>query len=298
MKNLSKIMFFIMVVSYSINAMQDHGSNSVSPSQQLPLTIEQEMKVADELNDRVEQDPSFNLKKLKAVNKFISDCLNKYLIDDLSKLVLDYDKIDNKYSCSASIQFSDFGALFHMFQLDNGSLIFSSWGGVEMWDIKDGSFNRLSALNSYKVYGTIALKDSTFASYTPNGDIIIWNLVNNKSNLLQTLQHSKSPVYNLTQLTNGSLASCGNDGNIKIWSLRDKEYFCSQILRNNTSSFSNIIQLQNGSLVSCSRYKKIYIWSLANNEYSLSQSLDCDEPVVKVIELQNGCLASLSPRGP
>ncbi len=296
MRKLIEILF--LVLPMSMGAMHDHESSSASLSQPQQLTVEQELKIADELSSRAqietlseEIEKKKNLSKQDQVNNFRRECLNEHLIDELSNLVIEYDDI-GQYSCFQTLD--DGNYIWQLTQLQDGSLVSKDNWKFTIW--RDHQYHSGQYIHSDGgPIRLIQLKNGLLATFSLER-INIWSFIKDKYYCVQSLFNKSMYrcIYDLApqlfQLQDGSLVCLSPDG-LTIWHCKNHEYTCVQnLVLGNEYRIYKLMQLKNDDLVVISDVS-IRILSLKNGQYVQRQFINVFCRPDSVIALKDNSLA-------
>jgi WD40 repeat protein len=146
----------------------------------------------------------------------------------------------------------------HSLALGEGTLFFSSWDTIKVWDLATNTCTGALSGHTDPVC-CLALREATLFSGSSDNTIKIWDLGTNTCT--ETLSGHTKAVNSLA-LKDTTLFSGSSDRTIKIWDLRTNT--CTATLPGHTGSVSSLA-LKGTTLFSGSYDETIKIWDLEHN---------------------------------
>ena len=107
----------------------------------------------------------------------------------------------------------------------------------------------------------VILPDCRIVSGSSQGNLIIYNIINNEYKCELIIQTNHDLINYLMVLETRQLLSCGGSKEIRVWSIFQTSYTFDYGIKEAHEDFiSKIISLSNNRIASCSKDKTIRIW--------------------------------------
>jgi WD40 repeat protein len=200
------------------------------------------------------------------------------------------EKVFKGHSGSITSLLGSMGGILALCALLDGRLASGSWDHtICIWNVSDGTCQKVLKGHSDRVLSLCLLSDGWLASSSADKTIRIWNIVSGECE--NKLEGHTDEVTSLCVLTDGQLASCSCDDTLRIWNISNPTN--EIILHSHPSAIELLFEISDGRLVSACENGTIIIWNVSVGEYDNILQGHCGS-ITALLELSNGCLVSAS----
>lgn len=251
-------------------------------------------------NSLKEQKNLFNLSKMKLKKSIIEHSGTVLCICILKDGRLASCSADEKikifnlqtYLCEITIDGHDY-EVTSITVLENGYLLSCSFKIIEIWDIKEKSFQKIKTLIGHNDFVTkvIQLSNSRLGSFSKDNRIKIWK-AEEPYECIETLKGNTGDVNALIELKNKSYIVSADgyfsDKSIRFWN--NKTYICEKVIKQvYCCKNSSLIEMDSGHLI-VGGYNKISIVNIITFQLETKCEFSNVGAVCSIIDLKDGSI--------